>query len=117
MCLSPLFTCLITYLFVILTSAAQRLLHLLKGPGQKQAFQGAAEGQPVLYRPAQVQLHGGAGGTLQKSTHLHQRTRGQTLPGQSPCRFLITSQNIKTQPKQKKTQTDKRKRLYPKQTL
>lgn len=70
-------------------SAAARLLHLPEGPEQEQAFQGAAEGEPLLHRTAQVQLHGGACGTLQKGSHLHQRAGRQTLPGQGPGRLLI----------------------------
>lgn len=41
-------------------STATRLLHLAEGAEQEQAFQSAAEGEPLLHRTAQVPLYGGA---------------------------------------------------------
>ncbi len=51
---------------------AKRLLRLSEGGVQEQAFQGAAKRWTLLHWSAQVQLHGGFGGTLQKGSHIYQ---------------------------------------------
>lgn len=70
---SPMhFTDWLSVSLCLLSLAAKRLFHFPESTRQEQAFQGPAERCVVLYRPEEVQFHGGAGGTLQKGSYFHQ---------------------------------------------